>query len=81
MEPGLGEDDDPLTFLRDSPQFAQLCQLVRSQPDMLPQVLTQIAASNPELMQVIRENQVQYFQVSSLCINVLSLGSICADVE
>jgi UV excision repair protein RAD23 len=58
-----GDEDDPLVFLRDSPQFAQIAQLVRSAPEMLPQVLEQIAASNPELMQTIRNNQEAFVQM------------------
>lgn len=51
------EESDALYFLRQSPQFAQICQLVRSQPDTLQQVLGQIATANPDLMRVIRENR------------------------
>jgi hypothetical protein len=39
MEPILGEDDYPRLAT-----FAQLYQFVRSQPDLLPRVLTKIEA-------------------------------------
>jgi UV excision repair protein RAD23 len=63
MEAGSGDEKDSLAFLRDSPQFAQLAQIVRSAPEMLPQVLEQISASNPGLMQVIRDNQNAFVQM------------------
>jgi len=63
LEQELVDEEDPLAFLRDSPQFAQICQLARSQPDMLPQILGQIATANPELMQIIRENQEAFLQM------------------
>ena len=56
-------DENPLDFLRQSPQFDQLCQLVRSQPEMLQQILSQIDSTNPELMQIIRSNQAAFLQM------------------
>lgn len=42
-----------LDFMRDSPQFQQLRQLVQQQPQMLETVLQQVTASNPQLAQMI----------------------------
>ncbi|KAI6242978.1 hypothetical protein M3Y99_00208500 [Aphelenchoides fujianensis] len=50
MSPADSADSVGLGFLRDSPQFAQICQLVRGRPELLPQVLAEISSSNPELM-------------------------------
>lgn len=60
---GSHDDADSLTFLRDSPQFAQICQLVRGHPEMLPQVLAEFANTNPELFDLIRTNQQQFLQM------------------
>ncbi|KAI6196744.1 hypothetical protein M3Y94_01145100 [Aphelenchoides besseyi] len=62
MSEGEGEGG-ALAFLRDSPQFAQICQIVRGHPELLPQVLSEISNSNPDLMQTIRENQEAFVQM------------------
>lgn len=62
-EAGSHDDADQLTFLRESPQFAQICQLVRGHPEMLPQVLAEFANTNPELFDLIRNNQQQFLQM------------------
>lgn len=49
-----------LDFLRDLPQFEQIRQLVRSNPELLPGVIQQIAATNPELMNAIQEHQEEF---------------------
>lgn len=73
------EGEGSLNFLRQSPQFAQLCQLVRAQPEMLPQVLSQIDTSNPELMQIIRNNQVVMIKSAKFLHHCL--GCLFANVE
>ncbi|CAD5211911.1 unnamed protein product [Bursaphelenchus okinawaensis] len=61
------EDDGPiggdLSFLRDSPQFAQICSLVRNSPHMLSEVLGQVSQSNPELFDAIRQNQDEFLRM------------------
>uniref|UniRef100_A0A914UKG7 UV excision repair protein RAD23 n=1 Tax=Plectus sambesii TaxID=2011161 RepID=A0A914UKG7_9BILA len=49
-----------LDFLRDLPQFEQIRQLVRSNPELLPGVIQQIAATNPDLMSAIQEHQEEF---------------------
>ncbi|KAI9101926.1 XPC-binding domain-containing protein [Phlyctochytrium arcticum] len=64
--PGAGGalgDAQSLAFLRNSPQFQQLRQLVRAQPQLMQPLLQQLAQSNPQLMQMIAENQDQFFQL------------------
>jgi hypothetical protein len=52
------ENQDVWAALLESPQFAQICEMVRAQPSMLPEVLNTINQTNPELMAIIRQNQV-----------------------
>jgi UV excision repair protein RAD23 len=53
----------PLQALRNHPQFNDLRRLVQSNPQMLPQVLTQIGQQQPELLQEINANQAQFLQM------------------
>ncbi|KAI1727227.1 UBA/TS-N domain-containing protein [Ditylenchus destructor] len=52
-----------LDFLQSSPQFQQLRDLVRTDPAILPQIVQQIAESNPQLMNAIRDNQEEFLQL------------------
>ncbi|CAD5216443.1 unnamed protein product [Bursaphelenchus xylophilus] len=67
LDEPIAEQDEPqgdaLAFLRDSPQFAQICQIVRSNPAMLPDVLSQVSQSNPELFDAIRQNQNDFLRM------------------
>jgi len=42
--------------LVNSPQFAQIRQMIRSNPDALPQLLNQISESSPQVFQLISQN-------------------------
>lgn len=57
---GAGAADPTLEFLRNSPQFLQLRQLVQSQPHLLQPLLQQLGQSNPQLLQLISNNQDQF---------------------
>lgn len=61
----LGSVPANLDFLRNSPQFQQLRQLVQQQPAMLEPVLQQVAEGNPQLAQMIGQNQEQFLQLLS----------------
>ncbi|KAL3894365.1 MAG: hypothetical protein SGCHY_005317 [Lobulomycetales sp.] len=50
-------------FLRNSPQFQQLRQLVQTQPQLLQPVLAQLGQSNPQLLRSINENQDAFLQM------------------
>ncbi|KAH6568040.1 hypothetical protein BASA62_005717 [Batrachochytrium salamandrivorans] len=56
-------DPATLAFLRSSPQFQQLRQLVQTQPQLLQPLLQQIGQSNPELLQLLSQNQDQFLQM------------------
>lgn len=59
QEQGLGN----LDFLRQNPQFQQLRQIVQQQPQMLEPILQQLGAGNPQLAQLIAQNQDQFLQL------------------
>lgn len=52
-----------MEFLRNSPHFQQLRQLVQQQPAMLEPILQQVAEGNPQLAQMIGQNQEQFLQL------------------
>jgi len=52
-----------MDFLRNSPHFQQLRQLVQQQPAMLEPILQQVAEGNPQLAQMIGQNQEQFLQL------------------
>lgn len=62
---GLAGAPTNLDFLRNSAQFQQLRQLVQQQPAMLEPVLQQVAEGNPQLAQMIGQNQEQFLQLLS----------------
>ncbi|KAL8274205.1 hypothetical protein Esti_001890 [Eimeria stiedai] len=55
--------DNPLAALRTHPTFLQVRQLVQANPQMLPQVLQMIGASNPDLLELITQNQEAFLQL------------------
>jgi len=54
---------DNLDFLRNNPQFQQLRQVVQQQPHMLEPILQQVGAGNPQLAELIQQNQDQFLQL------------------
>lgn len=52
-----------LDFLRNSPQFQQLRQVVQQSPQMLEPILQQLGAGNPQLAQLIASNPEQFLQL------------------
>ena len=55
--------DNPLAFLLRSPQFIQLRLVVQQNPRLLGPLLEQIAQSNPEVFELIKENQEAFMQL------------------
>ncbi|PKX96797.1 putative UV excision repair protein (RadW) [Aspergillus novofumigatus IBT 16806] len=62
---GAGEGLPNLDFLRNNPHFQQLRQLVQQQPQMLEPILQQVAAGNPQIAQLIGQNEEQFLQLLS----------------
>ncbi|KAJ3082122.1 hypothetical protein HK102_001900, partial [Quaeritorhiza haematococci] len=58
-----GADANALGFLRNSPQFQQLRQLVQNQPQLLQPLLQQLGQNNPQLLQLINQNQDAFLQI------------------
>ena len=52
-----------MNFLRNSPHFQHLRQLVQQNPAMLEPILQQVAEGNPQLAQMIGQNQDQFLQL------------------
>ncbi|EHA22422.1 hypothetical protein CBS63078_5989 [Aspergillus niger] len=60
-----GAELPSLEFLRNNPHFQQLRQLVQQQPQMLEPILQQVAAGNPQIAQLIGQNEEQFLQLLS----------------
>lgn len=54
---------DPLAFLRNQPQFAQMRTLLQQNPALLAPLLQQLAQSNPQLLQLINEHQNEFYNL------------------
>lgn len=60
---GGASADNPLAALRTHPTFHQVRQLMQTNPQMLPQVLQMIGASNPDLLELITQNQEAFLEL------------------
>ena len=60
---GTGTADNPLHFLRNQEMFHQMRQLLQRDPGMLNAVLQQLGQSNPELLQLISQNQEAFIRM------------------
>ncbi|RVX69803.1 hypothetical protein B0A52_06448 [Exophiala mesophila] len=65
-----------IDFLRNSPHFQQLRQLVQQQPAMLEPILQQVAEGNPQLAQMIGQNQEQFLQLLAEDIGGDAIGGL-----
>ncbi|KAG0286182.1 hypothetical protein BGZ98_005176, partial [Dissophora globulifera] len=60
---GAGGDIENLAFLRDQPQFQQIREMVQHNPDLLQPLLIQLGQSNPQMLQLINQNQQAFLQL------------------
>ncbi|KAF9407915.1 hypothetical protein BGZ94_002518 [Podila epigama] len=58
--PGNAES---LSFLRDQPQFQQIREMVQQNPDLLQPLLMQLGQSNPQMLQLINQNQQAFLDL------------------
>ncbi|KAF9197290.1 hypothetical protein BGZ49_002340 [Haplosporangium sp. Z 27] len=56
-------DIENLAFLRDQPQFQQIREMVQANPDLLQPLLVQLGQSNPQMLQLINQNQQAFLQL------------------
>lgn len=54
---------NPLSFLRNQPQFQVMRQLIQQNAALLPALLQEIGRENPELLQEISSHQEQFIQM------------------
>ncbi|XP_061887984.1 UV excision repair protein RAD23 homolog B isoform X1 [Entelurus aequoreus] len=54
---------NPLSFLRNQPQFFMMRQLIQQNAALLPALLQEIGRENPELLQEISNNQEHFIQM------------------
>lgn len=55
-----GSQESRLAFLREHPTFIEMKRLLQEDPNLLPHLLQRIQSSNPELMRIISENQIEF---------------------
>lgn len=73
--------NNPLAFLRQNPQFAQLMFVVQQNPRLIGPLLEQIGQSNPEVFQLITENQEAFMQLLQTPLSESEIMSIAASAE
>uniref|UniRef100_A0A3Q2Q9V9 UV excision repair protein RAD23 n=1 Tax=Fundulus heteroclitus TaxID=8078 RepID=A0A3Q2Q9V9_FUNHE len=61
--PSAAAGGNPLSFLRNQPQFQVMRQLIQQNPALLPSLLQEIGRENPELLQEISSHQEQFIQM------------------
>jgi len=55
--------ENPLAFLRDHEMFQQIRSVIQQNPGMLSTMLQQIGQSNPQLLQIISQNQEAFIRM------------------
>ena len=62
-EGSAGTGNNPLAFLRNQEEFQQMKRLLQQNPGMLNALLQNIGQSNPELLQIISQNQEAFIRM------------------
>ncbi|KAF9113890.1 UV excision repair protein RAD23 B, partial [Mortierella sp. AM989] len=60
---GGAGDIENLAFLREQPQFQQIREMVQGNPGLLQPLLVQLGQSNPQMLQLINQNQQAFLQL------------------
>ncbi|KAF9151576.1 hypothetical protein BG015_006496 [Linnemannia schmuckeri] len=60
---GAGDSTDNLAFLREQPQFQQIREMVQQNPELLQPLLVQLGQTNPQMLQLINQNQQAFLQL------------------
>jgi len=55
--------ENPLAFLREHEMFQQIRSVIQQNPNMLTTMLQQIGSSNPQLLQLISQNQEDFIRM------------------
>merc|ERR1711874_770442 len=72
---GTGGGSNPLAFLRNREEFQQMKRLLQQNPGMLNALLQNIGQSNPELLQIISQNQEAFIRMINESDDPASGGS------
>merc|ERR1712083_1000739 len=70
-----GTGANPLAFLRNQEEFQQMKRLLQQNPGMLNALLQNIGQSNPELLQIISQNQEAFIRMINESDDGSSSGS------
>lgn len=73
--------NNPLAFLRQNPQFAQLMFVVQQNPRLIGPLLEQISQSNPEVFELITENQDAFMELLQTPLTEAEVMAIAASAE
>lgn len=55
--------DNPFEFLRNQPQFQQMCQVLRENPSYLSSFMQELRETNPQLLAQITRNQAAFIEL------------------
>lgn len=72
------DDNNPLSFLRNIPQFAQLRLVVQQNPRLLGPLLEQIGQSNPEIFELINDNQEAFMALVQAPLTEAELSALAS---